>query len=454
MKKHCLIFILSIITLFHAKAQQYQPADSMTVQLARMFSADIFETNGSPYLKPMVQSMNATSNSRFFNNAYIPKKVKKPYFKVSVNTMVGFVPENMKTYTPVLPAEELNLTKLAQYIDYDITNPSNIRIKDTAGLAYYAMKTIFYDGIKQGKIDIPKQSATILGSQNAVFHLDHTVLKELVHSNTAYALLPANFKLQLDSIIDQFPENFTLPQGANMNTFVAAIPQFEIGSLYGTELLLRFVPPVNMGKNIGDFAFWGIGLKHSISQYFFDEEEEYENDKNSNNNSSPISANNSIERPFDMAVQAVYQGTYLKNKVGVTNADLTAWANIWDINLQFSKNMFGWFDIYSGLSYEIMNISSEYIYALPWEVQIQLGMLKLKTDAQGNPVLDEHGWNVYETADGYPGDTSPQKSTVKVSDTNLKWIIGLSKDIGNFSIFADYNMSTFDIFTAGIMYRF
>jgi hypothetical protein len=441
MKKIIILFVIFSVIMFEAEAQQYQPADSITVQLARKFSQDIFETNGTPYLKPMVQSMNATSNSRFFNSAYVPTKVKKPYFKVSVNTMVGFVPDNMKTYSPVLPAEQLDMSKLSQYMDIYPLN-----IKDTVGLAYYAMKTIFYDGIKQGKIVVPEKSATILGTQNSIFHLDHTVMKELVHSNPAYLLLPASFKMQLDSIIEQFPENFTLPQGANMNSFVAAIPQFEIGSLYGTELLLRFVPPVNMGKNIGDFAFWGIGLKHSISQYFYDYKAEEDD--------SPIDINRKIVRPFDMAVQAVYQGTYLKNKVGVTNADLTAWANIWDFNIQLSANVFGWFDIYSGLSYEIMNISSEYVYALPWEVQIQLGLLKAKTDGNGEYVRDKNGWVVYETADGYPGDSSPQKSTVKVSDTNFKWIIGLSKDIGKFSIFADYNMSSFDIFTAGIMYKF
>lgn len=440
MKKYLLLICLLALSVPNLDAQQYQPADSITVQLVRMFSKDIFETNGTPYLKPMVQSMNATSNSRFFNNAYVPKKVNKPYFKVSVNTMIGVVPEDMKTYAPVLPAEQLNLNKLAQYVDI-----YPFKIKDTAGLAYYAMKTVFYDGITQGKIKVPEKSATILGTQNSVFHLAHQDLKDLVRQNAAYAMLPESFRLQLDSIIDQFPENFTLPQGANMKTFYAAIPQFEIGSLYGTELLLRFIPPINMGKNIGDFAFWGIGLKHSISQYFFDEKE-YDTEN------TPLSAIN--DRPFDMSVQAVYQGTYLKNKVGVTNADLKAWANIWDFNLQFSKNMFGWFDLYTGLSYEMMNIKSEYVYALSWETQIQLGLLKMKTDENGKPVLDEHGWNVYETAEGYPGDTAPQKSEVKVSDNNLKWIIGISKDIGKFSIFADYNMSKFDIFTAGVMYKF
>ncbi len=440
MKK--IILLATLILCGALQAFSQQRADSITITLARYFSKDIFETNGTPYLKPMVESMNATSNSRFFNTAYVPKKVKKVYFKFGVQTMTGFVPEDMKTYTPVLPSEKLDLNKLAQYVDIENFQVKNI--KDTAGLAYYAMKTIFYDAIQQGKITVPEKSATILGSQNATLHLSREALKEVMQTHFVYPLLPEAFRDTLDKIVEQFPENFTLPQGANMNTLFAIIPQLEIGSLYGTELLLRFIPPVYLGENIGDFAFWGIGLKHSISQYFND----YEYD-------DIYSDTSHIPNRFDAAVQAVYQGTYLKNQVGVTKADLTANANIFDFNLQFSKRFDDIIDIYTAFSLEFLNISSEYIYSLPWETQIQLGLLKIKTDENGNPILDENGWNTFEVSPPeYPGDTQPQKSEVKVSDTNFKWIIGLSKDIGRFSIFADYSISHINIFSAGLSYRF
>ena len=449
--KKILVFLIVVFAMNTAKS--LAKADSMTVNLVRMFSQDIFETNGKPYLKPMVESMNATSNSRFFNNAYVPKKVNKPYFRVSVNSMVGLVPDDMKTYTPTLPMEKLDMNQLGQYLTIDWSNgtPQITSLKDTAGLVYYALKTIFYDAVQTGDIKVPSKSATILGSQNEVLSIPNSALKAAMQRSPAYAFLPQSFKDSLDKYIKQFPETFSLPKGANMNTFVAAIPQFEIGSLWGTEALIRFIPPIDMGENIGDFSFWGIGLKHSISQYFTDYSEGYDESALDYDGRRKLEST-----PFDMAVQVVYQGTYLKNTIGVTGADLTAWANFWDFNIQFSKRLEGWFDIYSGFSYEIMSINSDYVYSIPWETQIQLGLVTKKLDANCNEVIDpKTGWNVYEKRPPeFPGDEHPQTSHIKIDDTNFKWVIGISKDIGKFSIFADYNVSTFNIFTGGVSYRF
>ena len=49
----------------------------------------------------------------------------------------------------------------------------------------------------------------------------------------------------------------------------------------------------------------------------------------------------------------------------------------------------------------------------------------------------------------YPGDTKPQTVYYDLSDTNLKFIIGVAKPIGPVTIFLDYNISKFNIFTAG-----
>ena len=94
------------------------------------------------------------------------------------------------------------------------------------------------------------------------------VLDSLVKEDLIFGYLPKGLQDTILTTISQFPTNFTLPQGGNINTMIAGVPQIEIGSLWGTELLIRFIPPVNLGENIGDFAFWGLGLKHSITQYF------------------------------------------------------------------------------------------------------------------------------------------------------------------------------------------
>jgi hypothetical protein len=191
-----------------------------------------------------------------------------------------------------------------------------------------------------------------------------------------------------------------------MSYLVAAVPQFEIGSLWGTELLVRFLPPLELDTNVGKFAFWGIGLKHSLTQYF-------------------------EEAPFDAALQVVYQGTDLENTIGVTGASLKATGSIWNVNLQASKHFEGILDVFGGFSYENLIIDAKYTYVLPEEVQAAI--------RQTNP--------------GFV-DNEPQTSNPIFKDTNYKAILGVARQFGPIAIFADYSISKFNIFSGGIEYRF
>ncbi len=416
----------------------YAEIDWNTVNLARAFGKDIFELNGVPYLQPMVESINATSNSRFFNQAYVPSEVDKPYFKISVNTMLGFVRDNQKTYSPQLPTAYFDISnpqtwgELQKYADIDLMH-QKIIIKDTAGLMYYALKTVLYDGIygaHKGLIKVPQNSATILGKQDTLFYLPHNALDSLVRSNPVYQFLPKSFQDTLIATIAKFPESFALPPGANINTMFAIVPQFEIGSLFGTEMLIRFIPPVYMGSNIGHFAFWGIGLKHSISQYF-------------------------PGMPFDMAVQAVYQGTSLKNDIGVTSSKLNTMATFWDFNLQIGKSYLDdKLNFYSGFSFESININSDFTFTLPIALQWQLGLIEGKYVPVPNSKDSVFVLMPPDPARGFPGDSVKQTSNIRINDFNFKWVIGASYQIGPIAVFLDYNVSKFNIFTGGIEVSF
>lgn len=437
MKK--ILFVLLFTTLTCGISYcQASHANQMTVSLARSFAKDIFELNGTKYLQPMVETVNATSNSRFFNQAYIPRKVSKPYFRVSVNGMVGFVRDDQKTYKPVAPAEKLDLNKLSQYIELE--NFTLKSIKDTAGLIHYAFKTLFYDGLEQGKITIPESAPTVLGNGDVAFILEEGVLQELVKTHIAFQFLPKNLQDTLISVISGFPTYFDLPRGANINTLIAGVPQFEVGSLYGTELLIRFIPKVYMGENIGNFAFWGLGLKHSLSQYW-EEKNFYK------------------KFPIDLAAQIVYQGTSLDNEVGVTNARLDADAKFWNFNIHASKRFKlindefwkGYLDIYTGVSYETVDITAHYKYTLAADTQWRLGLLDADLDPNTGALIRIHE---PEPERGYPGDTQPQYATIDLSDSNVKGVIGASFQLGPAAIFLDFNLSKFNIFTTGIEVRF
>jgi hypothetical protein len=416
--------IISTITL-HSEANPY------TVELARMFTKEVFELNGVPYLNPMVESVNATANSRFFSSAYIPQNPEKPYFKFSIQSMCGIVPDSKKNFKIVFPMEELKLEVKGDYIKvgpymnyYPLTNKADIL--DTAGLIFYAFKTLIYNGVKGGAIEVPEKSATILGSQKATIFVPNSVMDSLIVNHPVYSFLPAAFQDTLREILKQFPDTFNYPPGANLNYLYDFVPQIEIGGMLGSEILLRFIPPVYMGSNIGHFAFWGFGLKHSISQYL------YNNDNNAKNG-------------FNCALQAIYQGTYLYNSVGQTNAEFHSYGTFWNLNISLSKNIDDFLDIFSGFSMEFASFNTEYKYYLPIEIQTQIGLLyhDMSTGIT-HPPDPEHG---------FPGDNNPQYTTIKIDDTNYKWIIGVSKPIGNFDIIADFSISKFIMFGLGIQYR-
>ncbi len=417
------IIITLILIPFFLNAQQEQ--EDYTVELARKFSRDLFESNGIPFMQPVVEMINATSNSAFYNKAFIPKKVDKPYFKFSVNAMGGIVKESMRTYQPYMPNEEYTFDGMANAAQLsladldklqDVTTLEELeKLVNLDGMIHYFFLNLMYDGIygnNAGLIDVPTEASTALGSKTTEFRLPNENLEKLAQDHPLFDVVPEVFQDSILNLFQRFPETFALYPGNALDVMPAGVPQLEIGSLWGTEALIRFIPPVNLGETVGDFSFWGFGLKHSVSQYI----------KNI---------------PFDMALQAVYQGTHLENTIGVTEADLVSDAEIWNFNIHFSKEIKNWFRVYSGLSYDMISITSEYTYALPIEVQWQLGLIEKPN---------------HHPTEGYPGDQNPQKSTLELEDTSVKWTVGITKDIGDFTIYADYNLSNFSVFSLGALY--
>lgn len=75
--------------------------------------------------------------------------------------------------------------------------------------------------------------------------------------------------------------SYAFPGGFDLHSFALAAPQLRVGGLYGTEVILRyFAMKIGGGddegdgeggdggnEDLGDISLFGIGLKHSISQY-------------------------------------------------------------------------------------------------------------------------------------------------------------------------------------------
>jgi hypothetical protein len=65
--------------------------------------------------------------------------------------------------------------------------------------------------------------------------------------------------------------SFAFPGGLDLNGFGLVIPQIRFGNVKGTEGLLRIVKGLDIGDSeLGKIDLLGIGLRHSLSQYFAD----------------------------------------------------------------------------------------------------------------------------------------------------------------------------------------
>ncbi len=414
MKRTLIIAILLLPTFVFS-----QNVSNFTVELARAFSRDIFELNGVNFLQPVVKVVNSTSNVGFYYDAKIPFSVEKPYFKFTLQSMYGITPESEKTYLPTMPNRPFNPDNIQEFVKVDFTG---LKI-DTAGLVHYLFLNMMYDGIygnHKGIINVPKTAPSALGNKPTSFELRKSALDTLLKAHPMYDyLITLGLADTLNSAIQSFPDIFNLPPGGNITHIFAGVPQLVIGSLYGTELLIRFIPKVNLGSMIGNFGFWGLGLNHNFTNYLF--------------------KNIPGEPPFDGVFQVVYQSTELDNTVGVTNAKLNAQADMLNFNLHLSRSLSRYFNIYAGASYESININSTYKYYLPVEVQWQLKLLE---------------WPNFDPTPGYPGDQNPQVAVVKLNDSQFKFSLGLSAEFYNIILATDFNFSKVSIWGASIGYRF
>lgn len=414
MKKPLFFFLLFLPSIILS-----QTVNNFTVDLARAFSRDIFELNGLNFLQPVVKVVNSTSNVGFYYDAKIPFQVKKPYFKFTIQTMYGITPESEKSYIPKMPTRQFNPDDIQEFIKIDL---NGLKI-DTAGLVHYLFLNMMYDGVygnNKGLIIVPQSASTALGNKSTAFELRKSALDTLLKAHPMYEYLKnLGLASTLENAIQSFPDNFILAQGGNINHIFAGVPQLVIGSLYGTELLVRYIPEINLGSMIGDFGFWGLGINHNLTNYLF----------------SHLPG----KSPFDGTLQLIYQSTQLENTVGVTNAKLKAEAEMLNFNLHLSKNLGNYFNVYAGASYEKINIQTSYKYALPIEVQWQLKLLE---------------WPHYSPTPGYPGDQNPQTALVKLHDSQFKFTIGLSAEFYNFILASDFNFSKVNIWGATIGYKF
>jgi len=295
--------------------------------------------NGMVYVKPLVTAFGTTMNTGLFNTA----NVLKPFtFGLNVNTMLAFVPDEDKIFTAVRP-------------DLCIEHPT------TGELIY------LYE-------DEELESATVFGENGATF-VHNTDL-----NNPILLALLGLSQEDVNSL------DISLPNGANLPAVPFLMPQFNLGLPFGNEIMVRGFPKVEINKDIGDFGFWGVGIKHSISQYI------------------PLI-------PIDVAVQAAFQNLYVGDILTFTN---------FNANLEVSKKLLMW-TLYTGVGYDKTNVSAEYDYTY-------------QTINESNEIEDVEQTIKFDV-DG---------------ENEIRATAGFRFSFLLLKLYADYTVSKYSVFNAGI----
>jgi hypothetical protein len=149
------------------------------------------------------------------------------------------------------------------------------------------------------------------------------------------------------------------PGGFNVSNLPAAGLQIA-GSFYSTELMLRFFP--NSQFSDVEAGLWGIGLKHSISQWI------------------PTS-------PVDFAVQILYNNLSFEYVGDDIDDYVKTDSKNFAINAHASKTFESMFVVYGGLQYESSNMDMTYYFRDPNELYPQIANSNQSTTVEGDNVF-------------------------------------------------------------------
>jgi len=368
-----ILTILAFVLLFPLPLSAQVNID--TKALLEDYSRELFEANAEGFMSPLVIVSNVGANDAFYNHAYIPRD-NEFYFEISLRAMAAFVVDEERMFEAVLPLD-------------NTPNPYD-PISEFEQWSRVLQLNYFKAQLREAEVDgalkTRVNTATVFGGEGSGF----VIPKEYLSANVQ----------GIDSAtLASLPSQLALTSGTNQNYVAAAVPQLTIGSLWNSEMLLRYIPPVVFDVNVGRFSFFGLAIKHAFTNWFDD----------------PY---------FDAAVQAGFQHSTIDNEVGLTKAKLEAETDLFAFNIHASKR-FGMIEPYVGVSYETLNSDGSYTFTLPQNIKDEIGY-----------------------------DIDPQTVPVTLSDDALKATFGITAHVGPLQFFASTGLTKHLIFSGGLVYRF
>ncbi len=194
------------------------------------------------YLQPVFPALSANFNSGWFSS--IPPR-KKLAFDIeiglaAVGTRIGSGAEDFS-----IPGHYYFSPTMAQEFTESIADQPNIRSQ-------------VVDQLVNTGIAMSMSGGTIIGgNQNVTLHFGdkdeiNFVIRHPDYPFPVYVNLEAEpFEVEAGGVLGGWP---ALP---------LAFPQIKLGTIMGTQLIFRGVPPIAINDDVGDFSFTGFGLMHN-----------------------------------------------------------------------------------------------------------------------------------------------------------------------------------------------
>ncbi len=234
MKRSILLFtaLLVLFTSYSAHSSDFED------ELRRLA-----EENGKLYVGPAATAFGTGMNSGLYHTA---KTHKLFGFDVGVKMAYTIISDDDKTFDWVLGDQITIDAPDAGLPDDELTlNPKNIYTGDLS------TPTLF------GEDQAPEFQP--LGAEDEIVD----ALRNAGKTDQEIDQLRQSEKL--DEMVNRVPTLYGV-QGFNIDGVPLAIPQVSVGLIMSTEVMLRWIPEIDFG-DYGKFNYFGIGVKHSLSQY-------------------------------------------------------------------------------------------------------------------------------------------------------------------------------------------
>ncbi len=194
------------------------------------------------YLKPISSAMGADLNGGWFHRAPEAKKL-------GLDLEFGFV-----AMGSFFPSDATNFSINGSFTfsedeARDLIEATDPDLEMNAPLVFDEL----LDQLTSQSSSVGISGATVIGSEDDLITI---------------AFGGGSYDVGLPDSVELDPTTIVLPIGgygnlSGANLLPLMTPQFSLGTVFGTQLTIRFLPSVELSSDLGSFNYFGFGLQHN-----------------------------------------------------------------------------------------------------------------------------------------------------------------------------------------------